>query len=84
MLFLILCPPCNAIDLTRGDRTLYSNDTNLGSMESTCLVLRIPQYRYYGMLIVGQLVSFTFTHNSALLSMLYYYGLASIYAYNDK
>ena len=36
------------------------------------------------MLIVGQLVSFTFTHNSALLLMLYYYGLASIYAYNDK
>ena len=34
MLFLILCPPCNAINLTRGDRTLYSNDTNLGSMES--------------------------------------------------
>ena len=34
MLFLILCPPCNAINLTRGDRTLCSNDTNLGSMES--------------------------------------------------
>ena len=34
MLFPILCPPCNAINLTRGDRTLYSNDTNLGGMES--------------------------------------------------
>ena len=34
MLFPILCPPCNAINLTSGDRTLYPNDTNLGSMES--------------------------------------------------
>ena len=84
MLFPILCPPCNAINLTRGDRTLYSNDTNLLVWNQTCLVLRILQYRYYRMLIVGQLVSFTFTHNSALLLMLYYYGLASIYAYNDK
>ena len=37
MLFPILCPPCNAINLTRGDRTPYSNDTNLGSMESNML-----------------------------------------------
>ena len=84
MLFPILCPSCNAINLTRGDRTLYSNDTNLLVWNQTCLVLRILQYRQYRMLIVGQLVSFTFTHNSALLLMLYYCGLASIYAYNDK
>ena len=84
MLFLILCPPCNAINLTRGDRTLYSNDTNLGSMESNMFGVKDSSVPVLQMLTVGQLVSFTFTHNSALLLMLYYYGLASIYAYNDK
>ena len=61
MLFLILCPPCNAINLTRGDRTLYSNDTNLGSMESNMFGIK-------GFFSTG-----TIDVNSKPISIFYFY-----------